>query len=354
MNEVAAAHNDVAKIGETLQNAGAEKAYEHLQQSVSSSRKFSDEQREIYMQSLTNELVVTNILPSLSIEYLKDKSSQIDRHPGKPDGVITKKELDERINHFDRLSKLSTELKQEKIDGSEVNVSPSAGNISLDAAFLKDARRRYSEITANNSKDGITISDLQAMRQKDATNHAVRDAIAVLATDKELFDHLAGSDDKITKKEVKELAAKIEASMLSDSSQEALALNKDERLAVLTLAKHWETREMQRFVDGGGLFGKASVTRESIKEGFGSQEKMEKETNDRIHFRAERQQVQDLKISEWRSQYEALQEAGAKARSKAPKQLPPKETSDEAAKRELRNRQYTDGSHRDFQLRFEH
>lgn len=357
MNDLAAAaHNDVAKIGETLHNAGAEKAYERLQQSVRSSRNLSDADRQQYMQSLTNELVDTNVLPSLSVEYLKDKSSQIDREPGKPDGVITNKELDDRVKHFDQLAKLSNELKQAKSDGDEINVSPVAGNIALDAAFLKDASARFSEIkgASKDSKDGITTEDLQSMRQKDASKQAVRDGISALATDKELFDQLAGTDGKITKKEVKDLAAKIEASMLPGSSQEALALNKDEKSAVLSLAKNWENAEMKRFTDAGGFFGKAGITHESIKEGFGSQEKMEKETHDRMQYKADKQQDQERTISEWKKQYETLQEAGTKARALEPKPQAPTETVEEKAKREQRNRQYLDGSHRDFQLKFEH
>ncbi len=357
MNDLAAtAHHDVAKIGETLHNAGSEKAYERLQQSVHSSRNLSDGDRQQYIQSLTKELVDSNVLPSLSVEYLKDKSSQIDREPGKPDGVITKKELDDRIKHFDQLAKLSTELKQAKTDGDEINVSPAAGNISLDAAFLKDASAKYNEIkgASKDSKDGITADDLQVMRQKDAIKQAVRDGVSALATDKELFDQLAGTDGKITKKEVRDLAAKIEASMLPGSSQEALALNKDEKLAVLSLAKNWESGEMKRFTDDGGLFGKAGVTRESIKDGFGSQEKMDKETHDRIQYRDDKRHDQERTISEWKKQYEALQEAGAKARALEPKPQPPAETAEEKAKREQRNRQYLDGSHRDFQLKFEH
>ncbi len=357
MNDLAAAaHTDVAKIGETLHNAGAEKAYEHLQQSVRSSRKLNDEERQEYIQSLTSELVDSKILPSLSIEYLKEKSNQIDCNAGKSDGVITKKELDDRIEHFDRLTKLSDELKEAKRDGESINVSPAAGNLSLDAAFLKDARAKYDDIkgATSDSKDGITTADLQSMRQRDAVRQEVRDSIAILATDKKLFDQLSGRDGAITQKDVKELAAKIEASMLSDSSQEALALNRDEKLAVLSLAKHWETREMQRYIDDGGLFGKASVTRESIKDGFGSYEEMEKETHDRIRYKAVKQQDQERSVGEWRKQYEALQEAGAKARALEPKPQPRPETADEKAKRESRNRQYTNGSHRDFQLKFEH
>lgn len=357
MNDLAAtAHKDVTRIGETLQNAGAEKAYERLQESIRSSRNLPDDQRQQYMQVLTNELVDTKILPSLSIEYLKDKSSQIDREPGKPDGVITRKELDDRIKHFDRLSNLSSELKQAKSDGEEINVSPATGNISLDSAFLHDTKRRFNEIkgVSKDAQDGITPADIKAAKEKDTVHQAVRDSVAVLANDKELFDRLAGNDGKITRQEVNDLTAKIEASMLPGSPQEALALNRDERLAVLSLAKHWDSKEMKRFIDDGGLFGKAGITHESLKDGFGSKEKMESETHDRLQYRAERQQNQDQHVAQWRAQHEALKEAGARARALEPKPKDPVLDLSEREKREQRNRQYLDGSHREFHLKFEH
>ncbi|HEY9786531.1 MAG TPA: hypothetical protein V6D17_14075 [Candidatus Obscuribacterales bacterium] len=152
------AKDDAAKLREKVENKTAKEAREALEAELQENNQKNEkdpEARKAYVQELTKQLEKNGILPKLSVEWLSANKDQL----GVKDG-LTK-------------SKIESEIAKAKDD-------------PLRAAMLSDIAKRYEGLRkqdANDGKDGITESDLNARLTKEAANATDDQSRKKLATE---------------------------------------------------------------------------------------------------------------------------------------------------------------------------